>query len=209
VIVPDNAQARPSVAKVIASGGVIAFRTDTFYGLGADPFNAAAITRIRELKGSEGNKPILLLIADLSDVARFVVSRSELFTALAEKFWPGPLTIVDSASNQLPAVLTSGGGTIGLRLPHDESVRTLLRLCGGALTATSANISGKPPARTAHEVAGYFGEALELILDGGETTVTEPSTVVDVHADEPIIIRAGALNAERIHSAIAELKRFN
>jgi L-threonylcarbamoyladenylate synthase len=207
VIIPDSPQAREDAAKIIDGGGVIAFRTDTFYGLGVDPFNAAAVARIRELKGREGSKPILLLVADLSDVPQFVVGGSRLFMALAAKFWPGPLTIVGSASDQLLDALTAGSGTIGVRLPDDDGVRALVRRCGGALTATSANVSGKPPARSAKDVADYFGESIELILDGGETTVTEPSTVVDVSGQEPIVIRSGLIGRQQIQSALADLKR--
>src|ERR1041384_6265931 len=127
---------KTKAAEVIASGGVIAFRTDTFYGLGADPFNAAAVARVRELKGREENKPILLLLSDTSVVDRFIADRSKEFEEVARKFWPGPLTIVGHAVANLPPEITAGTGTVGVRVPANDGVPDLVRQCGGALTAT-------------------------------------------------------------------------
>ena len=186
-------------AEVIANGGVIAFRTDTFYGLGADPFNAAAVARIRELKGRDENKPVLLLISDVGQVERVIAKRSEAFARAAGAFWPGPLTIIGVAVPALPEEITAGTGTVGVRLPADESVRELVRACGGILTATSANPSGREPARSASQVASYFRQnvessgSLDLIVDGGEVTATEPSTVLDATISPPRIVREGAI----------------
>ena len=159
-------------AKIISEGGVIAFRTDTFYGLGVDPFNAAAVAKIRELKGREENKPILLLLSDASVADRFIADRSKAFEDVARKFWPGPLTIVGVAVSNLPSEITAGTGTVGVRVPADSDVRELVRVCGGALTATSANPSGREPARSAKEVLDYFGDRIDLVIDGGEVTAT-------------------------------------
>ena len=187
-------------AEVVASGGVIAFRTDTFYGLGADPFNAAAVARLRELKGRDDNKPILLLISDVPVVERVIAERSEAFSRAAEAFWPGPLTIIGVAVASLPEEITSGTGTVGVRLPAAEDVRALVRECGGVVTATSANPSGCDAARSAQEVVDYFSEAagLDLVVDGGEVTVTEPSTVLDATTSPPRVVREGAIRRELI-----------
>jgi L-threonylcarbamoyladenylate synthase len=191
-----------TAVEVISRGGVIAFRTDTFYGLGADPFNAAAVARIRELKGREEDKPILLLVSDEDQVAKLIVDRSETFARAAAAFWPGPLTIIGVAVAELPAAITAGSGTVGVRLPAAENVRTLVRECGGILTATSANPSGREAARSAQEVAKYFpgcpSRGLDLILDGGEVTVTEPSTVLDATTSPPRVVREGAIRRELI-----------
>ena len=183
-------------AKIIGCGGIIAFRTDTFYGLGADPLNRDAVRRIRELKGREETKPILLLISDFSEAASFITKQSELFRDVAKRFWPGPLTLIGAARPELPSELTSGTGTIGIRLPDDENVRTLVRACGGALTATSANVSGQPPALTAIEVENYFSNGIDLIIDGGEVTATQPSTVLDLSGSEARLVRQGAIPRE-------------
>src|SRR5262245_45227510 len=165
MILPDNQDNRQRAARTIAAGGLIAFRTDTFYGLGADPLNPLAIRQIVDLKGREG-KPILLLISDSSEAERFIADQNANFKLLAESLWPGPLTIVSTANPGLANDLTAGTSTIGVRLPDEASLRDLIRLCGGALTATSANRTGSPAARTAGEVAGYFHSGLDLILDG-------------------------------------------
>ena len=176
---------------------MIAFRTDTFYGLGADPFNADAVARINELKGRDG-KPILLLIAGVDHVDRLLAERSAHFDDLAARFWPGPLTIIGKAVADLPEAITAGTGTVGVRLPADEKLRELVRECGGALTATSANPAGREPARSAAEVQNYFPTGLDLIVDGGEVTATEPSTVVDATTSPPRVVREGAIPSSLI-----------
>ncbi len=177
---------------------MIAFRTDTFYGLGCDPLNAAAVRKIRELKGREEAKPILLLISDVDQLSRFLANTSELFKSTSERYWPGPLTLIGTARPELPSELTAGSGTIGLRLPAVEEVRALVRDCGGALTATSANTSGGLPARTAGEVASYFPSGVDLIVDGGEVTATLPSTVVDLSGPSLRLVRAGAITLQEL-----------
>jgi L-threonylcarbamoyladenylate synthase len=196
----DDGESRvmTKAAEVIASGGVIAFRTDTFYGLGADPFNAAAVARIRELKGREDDKPILLLISDVKQVERVVVEPSEDFSLAAHEFWPGPLTIIGRAVAALPREITAGTGTVGVRLPAGETVRKLVRECGGVLTATSANPSGREPGRSAPEVANYFPHGLDLVVDGGEVIATEPSTVLDATTSPPRVVREGAVRRDVI-----------
>lgn len=179
--------------EIIASGGVIAFRTDTFYGLGVDPFNAAAVRRLKEIKGREDNKPILLLISDADQVERLIAARSDQFKMAAREFWPGPLTIIGTAVAALPEEITASTGTVGVRLPAGESVREFVRACGGVLTATSANPAGRDPACSAAEVESYFTNSLDLIVDGGEVRATEPSTVLDVLTSPPRIVREGAI----------------
>jgi L-threonylcarbamoyladenylate synthase len=189
-------------SEVIRKGGVIAFRTDTFYGLGADPFNRTAVARIRKLKGREGTKPILLLISDAREIGRFITSPSNLFQAAAEKFWPGPITLVGLARPELTEELTSGTKTIGVRLPNDKEVQGLVRACGGALTATSANPSGRKPARSAEEVRSYFSERLDLIVDGGAVTAVMASTVLDLSSNEPRLIREGQITRGQLQQAL-------
>ncbi len=202
MIVPHTEETLGHAAKLIANGGVIAFRTDTFYGLGADPLNSGAVARITKLKDREGSQPILLLIGDASDVDHLIVEKSEEFELVARIFWPGPLTIVGRAASKLPEELTAGTGTVGVRLPNDEDVRVLVRVCGGSLTATSANLSGDPPARSAEEVADYFPTGIDLIIDGGEVSATEPSTVLDLSQPEPRVIREGAVSQKILEGVL-------
>jgi L-threonylcarbamoyladenylate synthase len=196
MILADNEQTRTQVAETIRRGGVIAFRTDTFYGLGADPFNRSAVSKIRQLKGRGEAKPILVLIADFAEVDRFIANRSEIFDQICERLWPGPLTLIGQARPELPDELAAGTGTIGVRLPAGDNIRDLIRTCGGALTATSANVSGKPAGRNAVEVASYFPSGLDLIIDGGEVSATAPSTVLDVTGTVPRVVREGAISKD-------------
>jgi L-threonylcarbamoyladenylate synthase len=197
VIVKDNPETRAEAAAIIAAGGLIAFLTDTFYGLGADPLNIEAVRKIKKLKGREDGKPILLLISDLTEVDRFI-EQSEFFKLVAQKHWPAPLTLIGAALSLVPDDLTAGTKSLGVRLPDDEKVRAFVRACGGALTATSANPSGEPPARTAKEVANYFSSGLDLIVDGGDATMTEPSTVLDVRTTQPRLVREGLVTRETL-----------
>ena len=190
------------VADLIAKGGVIAFRTDTLYGLGADPFNSKAIQRLKQLKGREDHKPILIVISDHDQVARFISEPSAAFKQLAERFWPGPLTLIGKANPSVPREITAGTETVGLRLPDDEQVRALVHACGGALTATSANPSNLAPARSAETVDDYFGAAIDLIIDDGEARTHRPSTVVDVSGSEPKLIREGVIAWREIENEL-------
>jgi L-threonylcarbamoyladenylate synthase len=193
---------RELAARTIAAGGVLAFRTDTFYGLGADPFNPVALRKIYALKGREDGKPLLVIISDAAITERLMAAQSKLFEAVAARHWPGPITLIGQARQDIPEELTAGIGTIGVRLPDDEPVRDFVRAMGGALTATSANPSGTAPARTAREVEDYFPTGLDLIIDTGPAPGGLPSTVLDTSGPTARLIREGAVSRE-------ELERFS
>jgi L-threonylcarbamoyladenylate synthase len=192
LIYPDSPEARERASIVVADGGLVAFRTDTFYGIGADPFNTSALELINALKGRDG-KPILVIAADAADAERLFAERTRTFELLAARHWPGALTLVAAARAEVPELLTAGTGTIGVRLPDDSDARAFVRACGGLLTATSANPAGRPPARTAAEVADYFPEGPGLVIDGGATRTELPSTIVDVTGTKPRLIREGVV----------------
>jgi L-threonylcarbamoyladenylate synthase len=204
MIVKDGEEAHKRAAKVIAAGGVIAFRTDTFYGLGADPFNPKALRRVNELKGRDG-KPILVVISDAIEAERFIINRSKLFDTVCARHWPGALTIVVIARPEVPHELTAGSGTVGLRLPDDESVRSFIRTCGGALTATSANHAGESPARTADVVTRYFPFGLDLIIDDGVAQSDKPSTVLDLSRPEVRLLREGVISRAELEGTLKDL----
>ena len=193
MIISQTPDSFSRIAELVSHGGVIAFRTDTFYGLGVDPFNREAVSRIKQLKGRGAAKPILIVISDRDEIGRFINERSESFQRLAQTFWPGPLTLIGKAASELPDEITAGTETVGVRLPDDDNMRLLLRKCGGALTATSANRSDEMPAESAEDVEKYFGSAIDLIVDGGPSRINRPSTVVDVTDAEPRLIREGAI----------------
>jgi L-threonylcarbamoyladenylate synthase len=204
MILKDGQETRTRAAAVIRAGGLVAFRTDTFYGLGADPCNRDALQKLLALKGREDGKPVLLVISDAPEVARFNARGGKLFDSISARYWPGALTLVVSARPELPQELTAGTGTIGLRLPADREVCELVRACGGALTATSANRAGEPPARTAGEVARAFPDGLALIVDGGAARSQKPSTVLDVSRGEARLIREGAVSWQELQETIRD-----
>ncbi|MBV9209331.1 MAG: threonylcarbamoyl-AMP synthase [Acidobacteria bacterium] len=198
IVVADSENARQHASQVIAAGGLIAYRTDTLYGLGADPFNPLALNLLKALKGRDDGKPILVIISESREADRFLAMKSKLFEAVTARHWPGALTIVSRAREEVPDELTAGTKTIGVRLPDDSQVRELVRACGGSLTATSANPSGFAPAQTAQQVASYFSNGLDLIIDGGQSLSDKPSTVLDVSADVPRLIREGVITREQL-----------
>jgi L-threonylcarbamoyladenylate synthase len=192
-IITDNADGRERASRVVTAGGLVAFRTDTFYGLGVDPFNSDALHALNALKGRDG-KPILVLVSDIEEAVRLLAHRSRAFDALSARHWPGALTLVAAARPEVPELLTAGTGSVGVRLPDDEEVRSFVRACGGLLTATSANPAGRTPARTASEVARYFESETDiLIIDGGEARSELPSTVLDTSGPRPRLIREGVV----------------
>ncbi len=206
MIISQTTESFPRISALITRGGVIAFRTDTFYGLGVDPFNRDAVIKIKQLKGNPEHKPILIVISGHDQIDRFIAERTNTFDLLAEKFWPGPLTLIGRAAQGIPDEITAGTGTVGVRLPDDDKVSALVRRCGGALTATSANPASQAPAKTAQEVNNYFSGAIDLIVDDGNARSDRPSTVVDICEIEPRLIREGLIAWSDIQSAIDRFK---
>ncbi len=204
-IITDNAAGRERASEVVAAGGLVAFRTDTFYGLGADPFNCDALLALNDLKGRDG-KPILVLLSDMKTAERLLSERSKTFDALSARHWPGALTLVAAARPEVPELLTAGTGSVGVRLPDDDDVRAFVRACGGLLTATSANPAGQPPARTAAEVARYFESEADLfIIDGGESRSELPSTVLDARDSRPRLIREGVVSRSELEVTLRSI----
>jgi len=179
---------------IIAGGGVVAYPTDTFYGLGADPRNPRAVRRLFAVKGRSERRPVLLLIADADEAAAWVSSLPAQARLLMEWFWPGPLTLVLPARHDVLPELTGGTGRIGLRVPDSELTRSLLRFLGSGLTGTSANRSGGSDPRSADDVLDALGDRIDLVLDGGPSRAVLPSTVVDAAEDPPRVLRAGAVD---------------
>jgi L-threonylcarbamoyladenylate synthase len=193
IIKADPAGIR-KVGRVILQGGVAAFPTETFYGLGADARNEEALQKIFQIKGREENKPLLLLIGDRDWLSGLVRNLPPVAGRLMEKFWPGPLTLVFEASPRLSALLTGGTGTVGVRLSPHPVAQALIQAVGRAITATSANLSGQPSASVAAEVFRALGNRVDAILDGGQTAGGLGSTVLDLSSPAPRIIRRGVIS---------------
>jgi L-threonylcarbamoyladenylate synthase len=188
------------VASVLQRSGLIAIPTETFYGLGVNPFDARAVDRLRAVKGREDAKPILVLVASINDLSAFVEHVPPAASLLIEGFWPGPLTILFPARASLPHALTAGTGLVGLRVSSCRPLCELLTRVG-PLTGTSANRAGAAPARTAEAVQQAFGDAVDLILDAGPTPGGLPSTVVDAHHSLRIV-REGAIEQSVIEARL-------
>lgn len=187
--------------RIVHDGGVIAMPTDSFYALGACALDEAAVRRVCAIKGRDGQKPILVLIADRSQLDALVARVPHAAAVLMNRFWPGPLTIVLPASPRLSAALTAATGTVGVRLPAQPLLGTLLR-AAGPLTGTSANRSGAPPLRTALDVERSLGDEVDLILDGGPATAALPSTVVEA-TDTVRVLREGPIGRAAIQEVLS------
>ena len=179
--------------RLILSGKVVAFPTDTFYGLGADPFNLAAVSEIFRIKGRTAERPIPLLVDSIDQAADLAQNPSKLFFTLAERFWPGALTLVVPASAQIPLKVTANTGKVGLRWPLAPFVVALIAAAGRPLTGTSANLSDRESCSTADEVDCQIGDVLPLILDGGLTRGGLASTVVELTGNTGRILRQGGV----------------
>jgi L-threonylcarbamoyladenylate synthase len=180
-------------ARLIREGEVIAFPTETFYGLGADALNPAAVEKVFRIKKRERKHPILILVGSFTQVSDLVQDVPFRAQPLMTRFWPGPLTLVFKASDRVSSVLTAGTGKIGIRIPGDPLIRQLLNMVAVPLTATSANYSGEESPTTAEQVVQTLGAELALILDAGPTPGGLPSTVVDVTTTPITVIRKGQI----------------
>jgi len=201
---PDPDVAAQTV-RVLRQGGVIAYPTETVYGLGCDPFRPDAVERLRRLKGRKAPVPFLLLISKRESIDSLVNGVSSAAERLMAEFWPGPLTLVFSASGRAPAAVLGGMRTIGMRQSSNPFCRILLGLLDGPLVSTSANHSGEESAKTADKVIVSFSGDLDLIVDGGTLGDSLPSTIIDVSRSEPHLLREGALPKLAI-SRIVELR---
>ena len=185
-------------AREIRRGQVIAAPTDTLYGLLGDARREGALRAIFRAKRRPSSKPILLLVDSLARARQVTRDEPALFSTLAGAFWPGPLTMVLPARGNLPAKVTAGLDTVAVRLPRSPLVRALARRAGCPLTGTSANLSGRPGARSPGEVEAQLGDRLPLILDSGRVARPVPSTILDLASGEPRILREGRIGAAAI-----------
>jgi len=191
--VAPGSRALSEAAAVLRAGGLVAFPTETFYGVGARALHPAAVRRILEVKGRPEGKPLLVLVASIAMVDAVALEVPARGRELMARHWPGALTLVLRARPEVPDEVTAGSGTVGVRLSAHPVAGALVRALGEPLTAPSANPSGLAAPTTAAEVLAYFHDRIELVLDGGATAGGEPSTVLDVTVDPPRVIRAGAV----------------
>jgi L-threonylcarbamoyladenylate synthase len=190
-------EALAAAVEVLRAGGLVAFPTETFYGLGADALDPDAVARVFRAKGRPPDKPLLLLVDSLAMAAAVALEIPPRARELIARHWPGPLTLVLRARPHLPSALSAGTGTIGVRIPGHVVARALVSAAGVPVTAPSANRHGYPSPRTAEDVQRGLGAAVDLLLDGGPTAGGEPSTLVDVTVAPFRVLRAGAVVLDR------------
>ncbi|NCO59764.1 MAG: threonylcarbamoyl-AMP synthase [Deltaproteobacteria bacterium CG_4_8_14_3_um_filter_51_11] len=185
-------------ASVLRQGGLVVFPTESFYGLGADPFNENAVRRLFKVKGRAPDRPLLLIIPDKDCVRRYALHVNETAVKLMDSFWPGGLTLVFEAGPEVPDIVTAQTGRIGLRVSSDAIAGGLCTSFGGAITGTSANPSGTAPFDEALEAADSLKNEVELVIDGGRCPGVKPSSVVDVSRTPPVLIREGMISKDKI-----------
>ena len=198
LISAHDPDAIPLALEILRSGGLVAFPTDTVYGVGSLAFNQTAIESIYAAKDRPLEKAIPILIGDAGDLEKVAVEVPALARRLAARFWPGPLTIILPKHPDLPPAV-SATSTVGVRVPYHPVARALLR-AAGPMAVTSANLSGRESPRTAEEVLAQLQGRIPLVVDGGETPGGIASTVVDVSGAEPVILRPGPIPLEQIKS---------
>ena len=190
---PDE-QALLAAAEAVLRGGVIAFPTDTLYGLGCSLFDVAAVEMVARLKRRDPSLAGISRIPDPRQVYGLALEVSPAAERLVERHWPGPLSLIFKAAPIVPPRVRGAGGTVALRCPKDTLCQRLLDRIGGPVVASSANLSGQPPAETAEQVVRIFGNQLDLVIDGGPRKGGMPSTLVDVSSARPRLLRRGALD---------------
>lgn len=191
-----------AAAEAVRGGDLVVMPTDTVYGLGADAFNNAAVEKLLATKRRGPDMPVPVLVGSWTTIQGLVREFNDTAATLVEAFWPGGLSIIVPEAPSLPWNLGDTRGTVLLRMPNQPLALELLREVG-PMAVSSANISGNAPATTIHEARQQFGSAVPVYLDGGEAEIGEPSTIIDISAGHPVILREGAITPERIGEVLS------
>jgi L-threonylcarbamoyladenylate synthase len=191
-----------SAAEIIKTGGLVAVPTETVYGLAASGLNGEAVQKIYDVKGRPETKPISLLVSGIADAEKFCRDVPEAAYLLAEKFWPGPLTMILFRKDNIPDIVTAGTATVGVRCPDHPKTLELLRLAGVPLAAPSANMSGEASPKNIADVLKVFDGKIEGAVDGGDCTIGIESTIVDMTVNPPKILRQGGLPRQALEDAL-------
>jgi L-threonylcarbamoyladenylate synthase len=206
IIATTDPSARTEAADALRRGELVAFPTDTVYGVGCDLWQPEAIERLYRAKRRPRDLAIPILVASPEGVERVAADLPQAFRALAARYWPGGLTLIVRKGPAVPDVLSGGRDTVGLRMPDYPLVQQLAAELGGALAATSANLSGKPSPVSAEQVLDDLGGRIALLLDGGRCSGGVASSVVDVVSDPPVLLRAGAIALEELREVVPSLR---
>lgn len=202
---PDWDKRLDYAAYVLRSGGLVAFPTETVYGLGANALDKNAVESIYKAKGRPPDNPLIVHIADMKAVESLADSIPSCAHRLMEAFWPGPLTLVMPKTEGIPSIITAGLGTVAVRMPSHPIALALIKMAGIPVAAPSANISGKPSPTLAKHVIEDLSDKVDVIIDGGNTIVGLESTVLDITVDPPMILRPGGITTEQLKLALGEV----
>jgi L-threonylcarbamoyladenylate synthase len=206
VLVDPGAPQRDAIREAahwIRHGAIVAVPTDTLYGLAVDPFRADAVARLFAVKGRAAGNAVPLIAADPAQVTEHLAPLAGIAARLADRFWPGPLTLLVAAPPALAADVDGGTSKVGVRVPDDDVARAIAAACRRPVTATSANLSGEPATANPDDVERTLGDRIDLLIDAGHLRGGPPSTIVDATAGEPRLVRAGAVEWEAIEAFLA------
>lgn len=189
--------------EILRGGGLVAFPTETVYGLGGDALNPCSSKRIYAAKGRPSDNPLIVHIADMDDLEAIVREIPESAVRLAERFWPGPLTMILNKSPEVPYETTGGLDTVAVRMPVNKIARELIRAAGGYVAAPSANRSGRPSPTVAKYVVEDLDGRIEMIIDGGNVEIGLESTIVDLTSGSPIVLRPGYITKQQLEEVLS------
>ena len=192
--------------EILKNGGLVAFPTETVYGLGGNALDPQASMKIYAAKGRPSDNPLIVHIAELDKMEEIVTKIPEKARILTEKYWPGPLTMILPKAPIVPKETTGGLDSVAVRFPSDKIAQELIRAAGGFVAAPSANTSGRPSPTTAAHVEEDLGDAIEMIIDGGQVGIGLESTIVDFTEEVPVVLRPGYISLEMLQETLGEVK---
>lgn len=201
----ETRQVLEEAGRILKEGGLVAFPTETVYGLGADGLNQEASKKIYEAKGRPSDNPLIIHISNMKDLEKIVEEIPKAARIVAESYWPGPLTMIFKKADCVPYGTTGGLDTVAVRMPSDEVARALIDAGGGYIAAPSANTSGRPSPTTAAHVKEDLEGKIDMILDGGAVDIGVESSILDVTVDPPMILRPGAITKEMLEGLIGQV----
>jgi len=192
-------------SKIVKDGGLVVYPTDTVYGMGCDPFNIKAVERVFKVKGERKEKPLPILASDIECIAK-IAYMNEKARKIAEKHWPGPLTLVVPKKLALPSIVTCGLKSVGVRIPNHTVAIQLISLCDGLLVGTSANKTGRKAPNTAQEAIEQLGKLVDIVLNGGPAPLHQESSIIDLTARRPKMLREGPVKLTEALNALKDLQ---
>ena len=201
-----NMEAMQKAGKKLREGGLVAFPTETVYGLGGNALDPKASMKIYAAKGRPSDNPLIVHIADIKDLAKITTEIPEGARILAEKYWPGPLTMILPKADSVPKETTGGLDSVAVRFPSDRIAQELIKAAGGFVAAPSANTSGRPSPTMAEHVEEDLGDAIEMIIDGGQVGIGLESTIVDFTEDVPVVLRPGYISLEMLKDTLGDVR---